>query len=421
MRHIFRKQATIGEQAMKRAALILIFLSFFPLFFLPGDVSGGPCSNSLAPPFISNGVKPNILILLDNSLSFDEDFVSNAVGSYSPASKSVVARQTLQSVVTDLQSKANVGIMTFTLPSDVQSFYVHNAFPFASYNPKSYCANPPQDCVTYCTSEDSTAKSNCEAACPGLTTTTYYHSTTDTVGTAFPDLIITYYPVNNATRARYCGLIYPKTHMKTLNGENVYYNTPDPFYDSSDDGTEFGYSGSDAGSGYAYNPADNANYTYAYFSTKTGTTDTYAGFSGYITHYSFQPTDSDWALGFFNWGQSYPWYYVGPTWFSQSGPPSPQGCLRVQVGDLSNTTQYSKVYNMLDPKVEHHRGRRRLYELHCLGQEYLFLYYQFRQYSNCRRAEECAELLQRDIFLFRETVSQSYWLDVPEKLCNFHY
>lgn len=352
MRHIFRKQATIGEQAMKRAALILIFLSFFPLFFLPGDVSGGPCSNSLAPPFISNGVKPNILILLDNSLSFDEDFVSNAVGSYSPASKSVVARQTLQSVVTDLQSKANVGIMTFTLPSDVQSFYVHNAFPFASYNPKSYCANPPQDCVTYCTSEDSTAKSNCEAACPGLTTTTYYHSTTNTVGTAFPDLIITYYPVNNATRARYCGLIYPKTHMKTLNGENVYYNTPDPFYDSSDDGTEFGYSGSDAGSGYAYNPADNANYTYAYFSTKTGTTDTYAGFSGYITHYSFQPTDSDWALGFFNWGQSYPWYYVGPTWFSQSGPPSPQGCLRVQVGDLSNTTQYSKVYNMLDPKVD---------------------------------------------------------------------
>lgn len=35
MRHIFRKQATIGEQAMKRAALILIFLSFFPLFFCP--------------------------------------------------------------------------------------------------------------------------------------------------------------------------------------------------------------------------------------------------------------------------------------------------------------------------------------------------------------------------------------------------
>jgi hypothetical protein len=32
-------------------------------------------------------VKPNILIIVDNSNSMDEDFYGNAVGSYSPSSK----------------------------------------------------------------------------------------------------------------------------------------------------------------------------------------------------------------------------------------------------------------------------------------------------------------------------------------------
>ena len=48
----------------------------------------------------------------------DEDFYGNAVGSYALSSKSVVARQALQNMVTELQSQANVGIMTFGLPSD---------------------------------------------------------------------------------------------------------------------------------------------------------------------------------------------------------------------------------------------------------------------------------------------------------------
>ena len=37
-----------------------------------------------------------------------------------------------------------------------------------------------------------------------------------------------------------------------------------------------------------------------------------------------------------------PWYYVGPTWFSQSGgSPSPQGYLHVPVAPLSGTTCYN--------------------------------------------------------------------------------
>ena len=156
---------------MRRAIFIVILLFFFPLAFLPGDVSGGPCSNSVYPPFIATGVKPNILIILDNSNSMDEDFFGNAVGSYyldtvnpTHTSKSVVAKQALQIVVNDLKDKANVGIMTYGLPGDVTQMQIHNAMPFASYNPASYCPNPPQACQTYCMSENTTAKDACEAA-----------------------------------------------------------------------------------------------------------------------------------------------------------------------------------------------------------------------------------------------------------------
>ena len=344
---------------MRRATLIFILFSFFPLAFLPGDATGGSaCSNALFPPFISNGVKPNILIILDNSQSMDEDFYGNAAGSYSPASKSVVARQALQNMLSTLQGKANVGIMSFSLPSDVQSFYIHNSMPFASYNPESYCANPPPDCVTYCSTGNSTSKANCEAACPGLTTTTY------ATGNNFPDLILStsVYPFNEPTgvRARYCGLIYPKT-QRMVNPTDptsyIYWNQPDPMYAGGNLGTQFEYCGSDFGS--SYSAAENANNSYGSFSTKKGSGDAYVGgqYSNYTTSYTFEPTDSDWALGFHNFGQRMPWYYVGPTWFSNGqGSGSPQGYLQVPLGDISNVTQYNNVYNILNPNLNNSAG-----------------------------------------------------------------
>jgi type IV pilus assembly protein PilY1 len=333
----------------------------------------------------------------------DEDFYGNAVGSYSPASKAVQARQALQNVVTDLQYQANVGIMTYTLPGDVSAYYIHNAMPFASYNPNSYCPNPhpdpsdplyiatwpPAACQTYCMSQDSTAQSECEAACPGLTSTNYQHyygrcynhsgqtnnqqcannsacpgtyptCTAGYMTTGFPDLIITNYSTTTdptSTRARYCGLAYPKTQRwqnpTDPQGRYVYYNQTDPFYDTSNDGIMFGYSGGDVGA--AYSPAENYANTYTYCTNKNETNDNdiWTGYSGNCTNYQFEPTDSDYALGFYNWGQQMPWYYVGPTWFSDSSPPSgsPQGYLHVGIGALSNSTQFNAVNNILNPNV----------------------------------------------------------------------
>ncbi len=397
---------------MRRAIFMVIVLSFFPLAFLPGDLSGGACSNSLSPPFIASGVKPNILIILDNSNSFDEDFYGNAVGSWSPASKSVVARAALQSVVTSLQDKADVGIMTFGLPSDTTQMQIHNAMPFASYNPNSYCPNPdptnittwpPQACVSYCTNpSDAVSAAACDAACPpnssiGQTYTSFtgqLFTHNDGTQTNFPDLIITHYAAGNPTRARYCGLAYPKTQMWPYNNPKgftttVYYNQTDPFYDVSNDGILYGYSGADNPvSGHSpYSPAENAANTYTYCPNKQGTSDSwnvYTGPDGVTTsgcvNYRFVPTDSDWALGFYNWGQTMPWYWVGPTWFSMSSP-GQQGYLNVPIGPLSNIcfnssgvsngqscssvtdcptpynsscsgSQYNQVYNMLNPNAD---------------------------------------------------------------------
>ncbi|MGA3113821.1 MAG: hypothetical protein ABSF90_05230 [Syntrophobacteraceae bacterium] len=352
---------------MKRALEIFALFSFFSLTFLPGDLFGGACSNSLSPPFIASGVTPNILIILDNSNSMDEDFYGNAVGSYSPISKTVVAKQALQNVVTSLQGKANVGIMTYSLPNDITAMQIHNAMPFASYNPNSYCPNPdpvniltwpPQACVDYCTNPNDTAsQAACDAACQpnaslGQTFTSFtsqLFTHNDGTQTNFPDLIITNYAANDPTRARYCGLAYPKTQMWQYNNPlgfttKVYYNQTDPFYDWGDDGVLYGYTGADDPvSGYSpYSPGEGAANVYTYCPNKRGTSDSWNGYTGWdgtttngCQNYQFEPTDSDWALGFWNWGQAMPWYWVGPTWFSWSqGSGNPQGYLHVPVGPV---------------------------------------------------------------------------------------
>src|SRR5208337_2272375 len=62
-------------------------------------------------------VTPNVLIILGNSNSSDEDFVGNAVGSYSPNSKSVSGRLALINLINTYSNVMNIGLMTFRLPA----------------------------------------------------------------------------------------------------------------------------------------------------------------------------------------------------------------------------------------------------------------------------------------------------------------
>ncbi|MCE5335302.1 MAG: VWA domain-containing protein, partial [Desulfobacteraceae bacterium] len=119
---------------MKRIAICGFIISLLLAAFASEGTPSSPCSGSLNPPFIASGAKPNILIILDNSNSMDEDFYGNAVGSYSPASKSVIAKQALQTLIAGLQTKANVGLMTYSLPDNTQKYFLYNMPYFVSYD-----------------------------------------------------------------------------------------------------------------------------------------------------------------------------------------------------------------------------------------------------------------------------------------------
>ena len=398
---------------MKRKFGIAVFITILGFFISPWKVSGtsgfiSPCSSPLIPPFLSTGVKPNILILLDNSQSMDEDFTGNAVGSYASNSKSLQARQALQNVVKTLETKANVGIMSFTLSRVTSRWYLYNGMPFASYDPYSYCpinycsdgnvfqsplqkcsqdadcASPYshclpdtaliQPCVDYCTNPaNTTAETSCDSVCPqvpfGSTTDgsmnfTKYQYTggggADTNGNYFPDEIIGNYAYNNPIRARYCANTYPKTNEYVFpytqwNGTTgtrlAYYKRPDAGY-FPNTGVEFYYSsGGNYNPGECTSPTCNNYSTYDEYMAKTDTSDANSGYNSndWNGRTGVVPTDSDYALGFYNFGRRLPQYPVGNTWFSSNNVTS--GYLNVAIGDVNpvdSGNQYTTVYNMLD-------------------------------------------------------------------------
>ncbi|MFZ2446758.1 MAG: hypothetical protein WAW37_10400 [Syntrophobacteraceae bacterium] len=337
---------------MRRTLVCVMLVAFLQAVLPPAGEPAGPCGNALTPPFIANATKPNILIILDNSNSMDEDFYGNAVGSYSPASKSVVAKKAIRDLITQLQPKINAGLMTYNLPSGsgasgVVSNYLYNSAYFGTYNSAAYCADPPQECVDYCITEDAAKKSACEAACPGL-------------DAAYRDAIITNAAANSQTRQTYCPLIYPKTQRKinpTDPSRYIYYKGAYPTYTGSDLGDYyFRYAGTDC-SGTYYVPWNNPPYTYKQYTSKTGTADNFAGYTGYFSTGTYGPSDSDKALGYYNFGPRRYSYYIGDTWFSNAAAPTSQmGYLKAPVGALDNTTHFDKVYDVLAPKENDSAG-----------------------------------------------------------------
>ncbi|MGC9194488.1 MAG: hypothetical protein ACP5IL_03430 [Syntrophobacteraceae bacterium] len=363
---------------MRRAYAAGIFLTIFSLAFLPGKVAGftSPCSqsNNLVPPFIASGVKPNILILLDVSQSMDEDFYGQAVGSYAPTSKSVVARQALQNMVAQLKQKANVGVMTFTLNTDVSQGdpnFLYNEMPFTSYQISSYCPSPTAAtlaaCQNYCVTGDPTSQAECQSGC-SLGNISF--------STNFTDPILNQnglYPFNEPTgiRAGYCAVAYPKIYswQDPGGGPTVYHNASDALYigPSGQQGPGWG-TASEYGYCDNYSTAQNAPNSYNFYGTKSNQSDgpdnngNPGGYSNKFTSAQFQPTDSDWALGFYNFGVRLPFYYVGPTIFSGTSPNSSQGFLHVAIGDLTssaqfavgvtNADQYDNVYDVLIPNCD---------------------------------------------------------------------
>ncbi|MEN6467601.1 MAG: PilC/PilY family type IV pilus protein [Smithella sp.] len=254
-------------------------------------------------------VQPNVLLILDNSQSMDEDFVGNAIGAYRTNSRLVEGKRALQTMVNTYASQLRLGLMTYKLPA-VTANHLHNAAYHVSYDPKSWCPSPPAACGTYCKTEDATAQATCQSAC-GLQNASF--------DATYRDAIITNYAASSEQRNRYCDLVWPKTNRipnpNTAESNYIYHKLPGTYYSGSDQGYRFLYSTD-------YTPDENpVNDHYKICTGKTGTGDGNVGYTGCgPSNNTYGPSDEDTALGFADWGRRWAWYHTSRVWFANSSP-----------------------------------------------------------------------------------------------------
>lgn len=102
---IFRRLGLCGA--------VTVWTSLSILAGLPGTVhaDGNLGDYSAVPPIISStNDKPNVLVIIDNSNSMDEDASGAAVGSANSGSKSEIARTAIKKLGDELHRKAAHGI-----------------------------------------------------------------------------------------------------------------------------------------------------------------------------------------------------------------------------------------------------------------------------------------------------------------------
>ncbi len=276
----------------------------------------------------TTAVSPNVLIILDNSNSMDQDFYGNAVGSWRPSSRSVNARKAIiDYIVNPYYNVVRLGLMSYKVGS-ASKYHLHYSNYFSSFNPASWCPLGDSDddkaclqaCENYCKTDSgaSTCDSCCKARNPNFNVNVAL-----TLDEMFSAPNNTYYPVGSEQRNRYCGLVFPRTQRvenPTDPGNYLYYKTPGTFYASSNYGNAFCYAQT-----YSAREGSPPNYTsdsYTCRTTKTGTSDGFVGYgSGVAYNGAFGPTDEDLALGFLGeFGRRNFWLYSGRTWFKNSSP-----------------------------------------------------------------------------------------------------
>lgn len=285
--------------------LSIIFLSLMLCISLPNTKFAVADEQEL---FTSGAsIQPNVLLILDNSQSMDEDLDGDAIGPYKTGSRLVEGKRALRTVVTNYADQMRIGLMTYKLPS-VSAYHLHDAAYFASYQLKSYCPDPPSACVDYCKTNSTTSQTTCQTSC---------EAQNSSFDATYRDEIITNYAVGSEQRNRYCGIVYPKTHStpnpNTSQTNYIYYKLPGTFYASSDQGYKFNYAPS-------YSGDDSPSDTYHVYSTKAGTSDAEDGYSGSSGNGTYGATDEDTALGFNDWGRRWIWYHTSRVWFANSSP-----------------------------------------------------------------------------------------------------
>lgn len=280
------------------------------LFFITFQTQAELLDLSNVPVFMSTPIKPNVLLILDNSNSMDEradgsiavdDTVTPAYdgGSASPESKSEISRGVMKGLIGDYQGKLNIGLMAYK-QEQVESSQVHNAFIDVSYLLSDY--NP-----------------NWSGALDSQTKKYQFDNPSDV-------------------------------------SSPLYANVTAPFYDVTNQGSSFCYSATAKALHTIEDPLLGPWDSYRCFSSKLGqnndlpqwqdaASETAAGYVGDKGEVELFPTDSDLAKGVYDFGRFLSWSHVGSSWLSNSSPG--RGYLHVPVAAV-DAAQKTKLDTKLD-------------------------------------------------------------------------
>src|SRR5574343_712510 len=265
-----------------------------------------PLALTQAPLFILTAGKANVLLIMDNSNSMDEDASGSAVGSADPNSKSEISRGVAKSIVNTYANKINMGLMAYK-QNEQDAWYLHNSPYDASYNPNNYA----------------------------------------------PDW------TGNRASPSHKKFRIPNP---TSPGDYIHYNVALPFYASSNTGNQFCYSNTANAAanithldGFWNNETTEGPWDkYRCYTTKTGASDTLpqmngadagaAGYGGGTGTGTFSPTDSDYAQNIYDFGRFMMSYYVSRTWYNNASPG--RGYLHTPI-QLLDSTQATKLNTKL--------------------------------------------------------------------------
>ena len=258
------------------------FSSYIMMLFLSPCVYADP---SQIPLSINPAGQPNILVILDNSNTMDEDSDGVAQGSNCPSSKSEIARAVIENMTSSYAGEINMGLMTYQL-SSVSNMFIHNSEYDVSYNPANY-------------------------------------SPLTTNSRASP---LKSYRIQNPT-----GL---------LGVDYIYYNFNSPYYDAQNQGVGFCYSptanaaasinypnGFNNGENLLTGPWD----SYRCFKKKIGSSDqlpiwqnlvseTTQGYSLFNYQNGFLPSPINIADGIVDFGKQQSWRFVGSAYYASTSP-----------------------------------------------------------------------------------------------------
>ncbi len=237
-----------------------------------------------APLFVTNSQKANVLVILDDSNSMDENASGGAVGSASPDSKSEIARKAVKNLITAYSGKINMGLMAYQ-QVNIRHRNLDNSPYDASYNPANY-----------------------DPAFTG----------------------------DRGSRTKKFRMVQADNP-----GNYIYYNVALPFYHTGGVTGDTMYCYSDKGpdpepNPYTFTPINGLGIHYRCFHHKKGTSDARAD-SAYLNYWfkgSFSPTDSDLAQNIHAFGARLASVQISPTWFSNSSPG--RGYLHIPVADLDS-------------------------------------------------------------------------------------